>query len=209
MARAAKAKPEVAEQPAPVEVVAYKAFDAGLACRGYQYAIGETFTMDGTPRICDRGFHACENPFDVFNYYPLGSRVARVTLRGAVDRQKGENEDSKICGVSISVDAELRMPEVVKAAVAWIMKAAKGNTATGDRGHAAVAGHASIAASLGIEGTARAEIGGAISLGCFVYNNGTNRYDLVAVRSSLVGQNGVEAGKTYHLNAAGDFVVQS
>ena len=202
----APAKSKTASKVEPVQsIVAYKAFDQNLACRGFQYEVGKTFEMSGEPSICKRGFHACENPFDVFNYYPLGSRVARVTLTGTVDRHGDENQDSKICGVRLTVDAELRMPEIVKAAVAWIVKAAKKNVATGDSGHAAATGYSSVAASLGMGGTALAAEGGAICLTYQEYDPTKGKYVLRHIRSSMVGENGIEANKIYRLNAAGDF----
>ena len=70
--------------------------------------------------------------------------------------------------------------------------------ATGDSGHAAVAGQHSIAASLGWNGTAEAGADGAIVL-AYVNNEG----ELQHVFASKVGENGIEAGKTYRLNANG------
>jgi hypothetical protein len=134
-------------------LVAYKAFEPDLSCRGFQFEVGKGYAIEADPKICERGFHACEHPFDVFDYYPLGSRVARVTLSGKLDRQQG---DSKVCGASITIDAELTIPEFVKDAVAWIVKAAKGNVATGDRGHAAATGDRGHAAATGYSGHAAA-----------------------------------------------------
>jgi hypothetical protein len=220
----AAAKPR-AKKAQPETLVAYKAFDPDLSCRGFQYEVGKTYSLDAEPRICQSGFHACEHPFDVFNYYSLGSRVARVTLSGKVDRR---GDDSKVCGASITVDAELSVPEFVKAAAAWIVKAAKGNTATGDSGHAAAtgyrghaaatgdSGHAAatgyrghaaatgdygIAASLGPNGTATAGKTGYIVLAH--WNTDAWPYTLTCVERFKVGELGVEPGKTYRLNKSG------
>ena len=40
-------------------LIAYKAFDENMQCRGYQYAVGETYTHDGRVEMCSSGFHAC------------------------------------------------------------------------------------------------------------------------------------------------------
>jgi len=73
-------------------------------------------------------------------------------------------------------------------------------SAAGDYGHASAAGKNSIAHAAGIGGTATAKEGGAISLAAYDSN-----HNLVAVRSSLVGKNGIEAGKKYRLTPEGNF----
>jgi hypothetical protein len=77
--------------------------------------------------------------------------------------------------------------------------------ATGDKGHAAATGHAAIAASLGEGGTACAGAGGAITLAHHKWDGCKGRHVLAAIRSSLVGENGIEPGKTYRLTEAGEF----
>lgn len=48
----------------------FKGFDNDLKCRGYQYEVGQYFQEEGKIEACSKGFHFCENPFDVFSYYP-------------------------------------------------------------------------------------------------------------------------------------------
>jgi hypothetical protein len=71
--------------------------------------------------------------------------------------------------------------------------------ATGYRGHAAATGKSAIAASLGIEGTATAGPSGAIVLAYYEPRNWT----LQRVGAFMVGQDGIEPGKTYRLGADG------
>jgi hypothetical protein len=73
--------------------------------------------------------------------------------------------------------------------------------ATGDRGHAAATGYSAIAASLGPWGSATAGNSGAIMLAH--YDTTQWPYVLKRVGAFMVGENGVEPGKTYRLSAHG------
>ena len=71
----------------PKEIVAYKAFNKDLTCRGFQFEIGKTYEHDGPVEICSSGFHACTDPLDVLNYYDVTtSRFALVKASGEIDR---------------------------------------------------------------------------------------------------------------------------
>ena len=50
---------------------AFKGFDKDLKCRGFQYEVGKTYSMEDKPKICEKGFHCCTALSDVFQYYPL------------------------------------------------------------------------------------------------------------------------------------------
>ena len=59
---------------------AYKGFDKDLKCRGFQYEIGKEYE-EPKADLCACGFHACENPIDVFGYYhPADSRYCEVEI---------------------------------------------------------------------------------------------------------------------------------
>ena len=199
-------------------VTAHKGFDKSLQCRGFQYEVGKTYTHDGDVEACEGGFHACENPLDVWSYYgPATSRFAKVTLSGALSLKP--DGDSKLAAGSITIDAEIGLPQVIADAVAWIAKLAKGNTATGDSGHAAAtgyyghaaatgySGHAAatgnsgIAAALGINGKAKASASGAIVLARFNADRSIRH-----IRASKVGENGIKADTFYTLSVDGQFV---
>ncbi|EBI5375622.1 hypothetical protein DP597_14750 [Salmonella enterica] len=74
-------------------------------------------------------------------------------------------------------------------------------TNTGNQSAAEVSGSQSVAASLGIEGKARASEGGAIVL-CYRDEDG----ELIHIRASKVGENGIMPDIWYQLNEDGEFV---
>ncbi|EKN3337281.1 hypothetical protein FG463_003037 [Yersinia enterocolitica] len=100
-------------------VITFKGFDQNLQCRGYQFEIGKTFTHEGKVEACDSGFHACESPFDVFGYYsPADSRYAVTESFGTIDRE--EDGDTKIASASITITAELTLPQFIQRGIDWI-----------------------------------------------------------------------------------------
>ncbi|EGF1877481.1 hypothetical protein IB415_001115 [Salmonella enterica] len=213
------------------EIVTFKGFNKDLTCRDFQFAIGETFHHDGKVEACGSGFHACECPFDVFSYYPPAeSRYAETISFGVIDRE--EEGDTKIASASITIKAELTLPQFIQRGIEWIWskidksleqqimtgnrsaatntgnRSAATNTGdwsaatnTGDWSAAEVSGSQSVAASLGIEGKARASEGGAIVL-CYRDEDG----ELIHIRASKVGENGIMPDIWYQLNEDGEFV---
>jgi hypothetical protein len=140
-------------------VTAYKGFDKDLRCRGYQYAVGETYTHDGNARLCDAGFHACTLPLDVLSYYPLtgGNRYHRVELDDATPPADG---DSKRAAWKISIGASLNLMGLVKAHVEAIWDTVKpvvdkagadsaNSATTGDSAHSATTGDYAHSATTG------------------------------------------------------------
>ena len=96
---------------------AYKAFDENLRCLGFQFEVGGSFEHDGEVRVCRSGFHACENPLDVWNYYPLDSRYAVVELGGEILRH---GADSKVAAGRITIRAEITLPQLINDGVAYL-----------------------------------------------------------------------------------------
>ena len=100
------------------EIIAYKGFDKNLKCRDYQYEIGKTFEHDGAIKVCESGFHACEYPLDVFGYYPpSSSRFAIVKMHGETSK---DSDDTKIASTKITIETEIKLPEMINRAVDWI-----------------------------------------------------------------------------------------
>ncbi len=83
----------------------YKAFDKGWVCRDFQYEIGKTYELpEGQePIMCERGFHFCKNPIDVFGYYDMTDDVliAEVEALGEVLQ-----EGTKYCTNKIHIVRE-------------------------------------------------------------------------------------------------------
>ena len=136
----------------------YKGFDKDLKCRDFQYEIGKTYE-EPTAELCEKGFHACEYPLDVFGYYAPSdmSRYCEVDLDDVSDKKS--NEDSKRCGRKIAVKAEIGIAGLVKAAVEYTMeKAILGNSehVTGLQGAASVTGLQGAASATGWRGAASA-----------------------------------------------------
>ena len=191
---------------------AYKAFDQNMQCRGFQFDVGQTYEHDGPVKACESGFHACENPLDVWSYYPLDSRYAVVELGGDVSRH---DSDSKIAAARITISAEIALPQIISDGVAYLTGLCKdafalkpGGDASGDYSQLAASGDYSqlaasgencvcVASSLG--STARAGAGGAIAL---TYHDG-KRYRIAV---AYVGENGIEPNVDYRVTDAGEFV---
>ncbi|CCJ07056.1 phage related protein, Gp53 [Methylocystis sp. SC2] len=152
MARKSKKTKITAVAPtAPVVVKTVKGFDRDLKCRGFQFEVGKTYSVEGPIVVCQNGWHACENPLDVFRYYPVGvSRFHEVEQSGDLARH---DEDTKIASATITIGVELSIGEIVSRAVRWIFDKAtveKESTATsGYRANAATSGYGANAATSG------------------------------------------------------------
>lgn len=106
------------------KIIAYKAMDKNMQCRGKQYEVGKTYHEDKAD-CCHAGMHACENPLDVLHYYPLkdGPRFFEVECGGNVDKSE---EDSKLACTELTVKGELNFAGLVKATVNAVFNRVKG-----------------------------------------------------------------------------------
>jgi len=133
-------------------IVTYKGFNKNLQCRDYQFAIGETFHHEGKVEACGSGFHSCEFPFDVFGYYsPADSRFAETVSFGATSREEGG--DTKIASASITIKAELTLPQFIQRGIEWVWskidKSLEQQIMTGNRSAASNTGDYSAASNTG------------------------------------------------------------
>ena len=82
---------------------AYKAFNAGMTCREFQYEEGKTYEFNGEPKLCRRGFHACLNLADVFSYY-WGKMEDMVVHEVELEEVSYERRyDSKVVAKKITI----------------------------------------------------------------------------------------------------------
>ena len=99
-------------------ITSYKGFDKNMKCRGFKYEVGKEYEMDGEIRCCNRGFHACKSPIEVWDYYDmLNSRFAEVEQSGKIDE---EEMSTKICSSRIKIKAELKLADIINIGVEWL-----------------------------------------------------------------------------------------
>ena len=136
------------------KIIAYKAMDKNMQCRGKQYEVGKTYHEDKAD-CCHAGMHACENPLDVLHYYPLsdGIRIFKVECGGDISREDGK--DTKLACTELTVEAEIKIADMVKLGVKAVMdrvnKNVKGtkNKASGNFSTGAASGNWSTGAASG------------------------------------------------------------
>src|SRR4030042_4884285 len=126
---------------------AYKGFNHDMTCRGFQFEIGKTYTHDGEIKLCKSGFHSCEAPLDVWNFYPPTALFAEVELDGV--SEETHKQDTKRVSKSLTVKAAIAIADLVKAQVEWCSKKSDATIAEGHSSKAASSGDSSKAASSG------------------------------------------------------------
>ena len=194
-----------------MKMIGYKGFDKDLKCRDFQYEVGKEYEHDGKVKLCESGFHFCENPHGVFGHYSpgKGNRFAIVEADGVSDEREG---DSKRVAKKLKIKSEISVFEMCRIAVDVFfedfgfkkkIESAEGNSA-GDGG-AARAGYNG-AASAGDNGAARAGHRGAASAG---HRGAARAGDFGAARAgdfgaARAGYNGAASAGDFGAARAGD-----
>lgn len=148
-------------------MIVYKGTDRDMKCRGFQFELGKEYE-EAEAKLCEKGFHGCEYPLDVFAYYnPADSRFFVADLDGVTDEM--ESDDTKRVGTKVTLRAEIGIPGIVKAAVEYIKERTgktedatgyqSAATNTGDRSAATVEGKESVAIVTGIDSKASGALG--------------------------------------------------
>ena len=192
----------------------YKGFDKDLKCRGFQYEIGGEYETDKA-ECCKEGFHACENPLDVFSYYPpAGNRFCEVEQSGEVDKS---DDDSKVASTKIKIGAEIGLSGIIKAAIEFNLEHAEKrssssgyrsvssssgdqsvSSSSGYRSVSEVSGNDSVALAAGYQSKARASIGSAIVV-CERGQWNGKTYPLIGIKAAIVDGTILKADTFYTL----------
>ena len=138
------------------KIIAYKGFDKNLKCRDFQYEVGKEYEIYGKIECCRHGFHACENPLEVWDHYEMiGSRFAQVEQSGTIDR---DASSTKVCSSHIKIKAELKLADIINLGVEWLKditspSKTKINNALNDNGcNSAKIGSSGYSAKIGSSG---------------------------------------------------------
>lgn len=130
---------------------AYKGFNRDMTCRGFQFEEGKTYEYQGDVKLCESGFHACEEPMDCLRYYdPCESVYHVVELEGVSDERK---EDTKVVGKKIRIGERMSIKSIVKASIEYVFAMCKNaenrDYASGDWSLQAASGDGSCQAASG------------------------------------------------------------
>ena len=139
------------------KIKAYKGFNNDMTCRDFQYEVGKEYEQKGKIEVCENGFHACENPMDVFKfYYPNNSRYCEVEQSGTIGRSQ-----YKIASSKIRIQCEIGLSDIIQAGVKFILDKVywkdDNATNTGDQSAATNTGDCSAATNTGNRSVAKVE----------------------------------------------------
>ena len=101
----------------------YKGFNPGLICKDKQYQENTVFE-EPEAKICEKGMHFCESPFDVLDYYDLirsdgtPNEFAEVE---ALDEPKTDDK-KKFCSRKLKIGVKLGLSGFVKACVDFVLE---------------------------------------------------------------------------------------
>ena len=134
-------------------MIVYKGTDKDMKCRGFQFDLGKEY-VEEEAKLCEKGFHGCEYPLDVFGHYaPADSRFFVADLDGVTDEM--QSDDTKRVGTKVTLRAEIGIPGIVKAAVEYIKeRTGKTEDATGYQSAATNTGDQSAATNTGDQSAA-------------------------------------------------------
>jgi len=184
----------VAEAAPARKIIAYKGFNSLLQCSPngapFQFEIGKSYEVEGRIEACANGFHACENPTSVFEFYPPSSngsinRFCEVELEGDIDRR-----DTKIAARKITIVRELTIKEMTEKAVELTTARAKIEAEkTGPRGASSATGDYGASSATGPRGASSAtgDYGASSATGDYGASSATGKFS-AAMASGFSGK---------------------
>ena len=103
-------------------ILSFKGFNKDLKCRDFQYKIGRTYVQEGEIECCEKGFHACKFPTDVFGYYPPidDNRYCIVTQSGDI-AESNNLADSKVASSKIFIKSEVSAEQLIEFGINYIL----------------------------------------------------------------------------------------
>ena len=121
---------------------AYKGTNNDLQCRGFQFETGKVYEVTGNIKLCKNGFHSCENPIDIFNYYPPDGNNRFFEVEQSGDNKTDVN---KTVSEKIEIKAELSIKQVFEIGFGLLFskvkKTKKTTNTAGDYAYANTAGY--------------------------------------------------------------------
>ena len=96
-------------------IKAYKSFNKDMTCRGFQYEVGKEYETNDAV-LCEKGFHACENPLDVLDFYSdVDDKYCVVEQSG-----KTETDGKKTVSSRIKINTEVGFVGLFKLGIEWL-----------------------------------------------------------------------------------------
>ena len=103
------------------KMTGYKATNADMACKGFQFELGKWYETEGELKMCERGFHFCVHPSGVWSYYNESTtRVFKVEAEQVLEVPTEAGADFKLVAKRIRLVEEITPGKT-------------GNSNTGDR----------------------------------------------------------------------------
>ena len=133
----------------------YKGFNPGLICKDKQYQENTVFE-EPEAKICEKGMHFCESPFDVLDCYDLirsdgtPNEFAEVE---ALDEPKTDDK-KKFCSRKLKIGVKLGLSGFIKACVDFVLEKTIAETPSEnvDSGDSAQIGSSGNSAQIGSSG---------------------------------------------------------
>lgn len=198
----------------------YKGFNPGLICKDKQYQENTVFE-EPEAKICEKGMHFCENPFDVLDYYDLirsdGTQNEFAEVE-ALDEPKTDDK-KKFCSRKLKIGVKLGLSGFIKACVNFVLEKTiaempsenvdSGDSAkigsSGDSAQINCTGSDSVICCAGNGSVVKAPIGCWITLAEWEYDGAKQRYVPVCVKTEYVDGEKIKADTPYMLEN-GEFV---